>query len=261
MSKTQKELAFLRELTIESEWTERFTDYFDKKFKIGKEETVLYVNAGAGNHALALREKLGDETEIYAVSDDEDLRNIAQAKADAVKADVRFGTYLPEEKSHIVIADASFVKPFELNEFLAEVIEAADKQVAFFLPTAGSFGEIFSYLWETLLETDLLEKGENVERLIAEIQTIEDVVEEAERLGLKKIEHSTQVEIFEYKNGAEFVDATLLADFLLPAWLDFLTDKERKKVSKKLAELIDKEDGELAFRFSVKNTLFSGEKA
>jgi hypothetical protein len=32
-------------------------------------------------------------------------------------------------------------------------------------------------------------------------------------------------------------------------------------VSKKLAELIDTEDGSLSFRFSVKNTLFSGEKA
>jgi hypothetical protein len=260
MSKTQKELAFLRELTIESEWTERFTDYFDKKFKFDKEETVLYVNAGAGNHALALREKLDDETEIYAVSDNEDLQSIAQAKADAVKADVHFGTYLPEEKSSVVIADASFVKPYELNEFLAQVIEAADRQVAFFLPTAGSFGEIFSFLWETLLETDLLEKSENVERLIAEIPTIEDVVEEAEKLGLKKIENSTQIEIFEYKDGAEFVNSPLLADFLLPAWLDFLTDREKKKASKKLAELIDQEDGELTFRFSVKNTLFSGEK-
>jgi hypothetical protein len=143
---------------------------------------------------------------------------------------------------------------------LAQVIEATDRQVAFFLPTAGSFGEIFSFLWETLLETDLLEKSENVERLIAEIPTIEDVVEEAEKLGLKKIENSTQIEIFEYKDGAEFVNSPLLADFLLPAWLDFLTDREKKKASKKLAELIDQEDGELTFRFSVKNTLFSGEK-
>lgn len=261
MSKTQKELAFLRELTIESEWTQRFTDYFDGKFKFGEEKTVLYVNAGAGNHALALREKLADETEIYAVSETEDLRSIAQAKADAVKADVRFGTYLPEEKSSVVIADASFVRPNELNDFLSEIIDAADSQVAFFLPTAGSFGEIFSFLWETLLETDLLEKGANVERLIAEIPTIEDVIETAQKHGLKKMENSTEIEIFEYKDGAEFVNSTLLADFLLPAWLDFLTDKEKKKASVKLAELIDEEDGELSFRFSVKNTLFSGEKA
>lgn len=261
MRKTQKELAFLRDMTVESEWTERFTDYLDSKFKFDKEETVLYVNAGSGNHALALREKFGDETEIYAVSDNEDLRSIAQAKADAVKADIRFGTYLPEEKSNIVIADASFVKPYELNEFLAEVIDAADKQAVFFLPTAGSFGEIFSFLWETLLETDLIEKGENVERLISEIPTIEEVVEEAEKLGLSKVENSTQIEVFEYKNGTEFVNAPLLADFLLPVWLDFLTEEDQERVGAKLAELVDAEDGSLSFRFSVKNTLFSGEKA
>lgn len=260
MSKTQKELAFLREMTVENAWTERFTDYLDSKFKFDKEETVLYVNAGAGNHALALREKLGDATEIYAVSDNEDLQSIAQAKADAVKADIRFGTYLPDEKSNVVIADASFVRPYELNEFLADIIEAADKQVVFFLPTKGSFGEIFSFLWETLLETDLIEKGENVERLISEIPTIEDVMEEAKRLGLSKLENSTQIEVFEFKNGAEFVGAPLVADFLLRDWLDFLTDEEQEKVSVKLAELIDREDGEVSFRFSVKNTLFSGEK-
>jgi hypothetical protein len=260
MSKTQKELAFLREMSVESEWTERFTDYLDGKFKFDKEESLLYVNAGAGNHALALREKLGDETEIYAVSDNEDLRAIAQAKADAVKADIQFGTYLPDEKSNVVIADATFVKPYEINEFLADVIDAADKQAVFFLPTKGSFGEIFSFLWETLFETNLVEKGENVERLISEIPTIEDVVEEAERLGLGAVEHSTQTEVFEFKNGTEFINAPLLADFLLPVWLDFLTDSEQEKVGVKLAELIDKEDGELTFRFSVKNTLFSGAK-
>ena len=260
MSKTQKELAFLRDMTIESQWTERFTDYFDSKFKFDKEETVLYVNAGAGNHALALREKLGDETEIYAVSDNEDLRAIAQAKSDAVKSDVRFGTYLPEEKSKIVIADASLVKPNELNEFLSEIIDAADEQVAFFLPTAGSFGEIFSFLWETLLETDLLEKGANVEKLISEIPTVEDVAEIGQKHGLKKVENSTSNEVFEFKDGAEFINSPLINDLLFPFWLEFLTDKEMEKVSRKLAALIDKEDGALSFRFSVKNTLFSGEK-
>ncbi len=260
MSKTQKELAFLREMTVESEWTERFTEYLDKNFKFDKKQSILYVNAGAGNHALALREKLDDETEIYAVSDNEDLRSIAQAKGEAVKADIHFDTYLPEEKFDVVIADASFVKPYEINELLADIVEAAESQVAFFLPTKGSFGEIFSFLWETLLETDLLEKSENVERLIAEIPTIEDVAEEAGKLGLRKIEHSTGIEIFEFKNGAEFVSAPLVADFLLPVWLDFLTDEEQEKVSTKLAELVDAEDGNLSFRFSVKNTLFSGEK-
>jgi hypothetical protein len=75
------------------------------------------------------------------------------------------------------------------------------------------------------------------------------------------MENSTSIEIFEFKDGAEFVNSPLMSDLLFPFWLEFLTDKEKKKVSKKLAELIDTEDGSLSFRFSVKNTLFSGEKA
>lgn len=260
MNKTEKELAFLRELAIESDWTQRFTDFFDKRFKFEKEESILYVNAGAGNHAIALVEKLNDNANIYAVSENTELRKIAQAKADAIKADVRFGINFPDEKSEIVIADGSFVRPTEINEFLAEIIDSAEKQVVFFLPTKGSFGEIFSFLWETLLEADLLEHSPNVERLILEIPTAEDVENLLKDFGLTKVESATENEIFEFKDGAEFVVSPLIADFLLPVWLDFLSDAEKEKAGKKLAELIDAEDGTLSFRFCVKNTLFRGEK-
>ena len=261
MMKTEKELAFLRELIIETDWTQRFTEFFDKKFKFGKEETILYVNAGTGNHAIALDEKLDDKTEIYAVSENPELRKIAQAKADAIKADVRFGINFPEEKSTIVIADASFVRPTELKDFVAQIIEASSNQIAFFTPTVSSFGEIFSFLWETLLEVDLIEHGANVERLIAEIPTVESVENMLKDFGLTKVESATEIELFEFKDSTEFIESPLIADFLLPAWLNFLTDAEKEKAAKKLAELIDAEDGTLSFRFSVKNTLFSGQKS
>lgn len=260
MSKTEKELAFLRELIIETDWTQRFTDFFDKKFKFGKEETILYVNAGTGNHAIALDEKLDDKTEIYATSENAELRNIAQAKADAIKADVRFGTNFPDEKSTVVIADASFVRPNDLDNFLLRLIDSSKNQIVFFTPTKGSFGEIFSFLWETLLETDLLEHSPNVERLILEIPTAEQVENLLKNFGLTKVESSTETELFEFAGGTEFIESPLVADFLLPVWLDFLSYDEKEKAAKKLAELIDAEDGTLSFRFSVKNTLFSGEK-
>ena len=258
MNKTEKELAFLRELAIENDWTQRFTDFFDKRFKFDKEETVLYVNAGAGNHAIALSEKISDKTNIYAVCENTELRNIAQAKADAVKADVRFGINFPDEKSDVVIADGGFIKPNKIDNFLTQIIEASGSQVVFFLPTKSSFGEIFSFLWETLLETDLTEHGEQVERLISEIPTIEELVDLTRNLGLRKVEHSMQDEVFEYKDGAEFVNSPLVADFLFPIWLDFLDDEEKEKVGKKLAELIDAEVGTISFYFSVKNTLIIG---
>jgi len=147
-----------------------------------------------------------------------------------------------------------------LDNFLTEIIEASNNQVVFFLPTKGSFGEIFSFLWEALLETDLAEKCPNVERLIEEIPTVENVEKLSANLGLKNIQAETENEIFEFKDGAEFIASPIVADFLLPAWLDFLSDAEKEKVGAKLAELVDAEDGTLSFRFSVKNTLFSGIK-
>jgi hypothetical protein len=115
-------------------------------------------------------------------------------------------------------------------------------------------------LWEALLELNLAEKGAEVENLISAIPTVEEVKEKAENLGLTKIEAVTTNEIFEFKDGAEFINSPLVADFLFSAWFGFLTEKEKKQVRKKLIQLIDAEDGSLDFRFSVKATLVVGEK-
>ncbi len=260
MDKSSKELAFLRELLIEKEWTERFTDYFDQQYKLEKgAEKVLYMNAGAGGHALALTEKFDENAEIYAICENEDLRNIAQAKADAIRAEVRFGINFSGDRYDLVIGDGSFVKAYETEDFVSEIVEASKKKIAFFLPTKGSYGETFSFLWEALIETDLADKGENVERLIAELPVVDEVEKMLENLGVKRIKHSTETEKFDFKDGAEFINSPVAANYLLPEWLDFLEEDEQEKIKMKLAELIDADDGELTFRFSVKNTLFSGE--
>ena len=46
MAKTQKELAFLRDLYIQDEWTRRFTDLVDKHMDLRDSENMLYINAG-----------------------------------------------------------------------------------------------------------------------------------------------------------------------------------------------------------------------
>jgi len=58
MAKTQKELAFLREICLAEDWTKRFTDLIDKHFEFSDDENLLYINAGTGNHVFALREKI-----------------------------------------------------------------------------------------------------------------------------------------------------------------------------------------------------------
>lgn len=79
--------------------------------------------------------------------------------------------------------------------------------------------------------------------------------------GLVNVNTETASEIFEYDNGADFIASPLVADFLLPAWLDMLDDKEKERVNEELAQLIDAEDDTMSFRFSVKATLLTGEKA
>ncbi len=260
MSKTQKELAFLRDLYIANDWTTRFTDIFDQNFKFADERNILYVNAGTGNHALALSENLDRDSQLNAFNKDEELNVIAKAKADALKSDVHFSSFFPDDTFDTVLADASFVEPKNLRSFLAEIIDLSDGQVAFFLPTAGSYGEIFSFLWETLLDLDLLEKGTEIERLISGLPTVTNLKETVKNLGLTKLETVTKNEIFEFENGIEFINSPLVENFLLPVWLEFLDADEQKQVRQKLAQEIDADTETLSFCFSVKATLVVGEK-
>ena len=67
-------------------------------------------------------------------------------------------------------------------------------------------------------------------------------------------------ELFEYENGTEFIESPLVADFLMPVWLETLGENEKERVVKQLAQLIDAEEAPLPFMFSVKATLLTGEK-
>lgn len=260
MNKSQKELAFLRNLYVETDWTQRFTDLFDENFKFTDEENFLYFNIGGANHALVLREKLDPNAKFSVMAENRELSSISKAKAESVKANIKFLDDLPTGKFDAVLADASFVKPADLENFLAKIIKLSNGNVMFFLPTASSFGDVFSFLWETFLNAELLEYGTEVERLITEIPTVSKVEEMSENLGLTNINSETKNEFFEFESGEDFVNSPLVADFLLPVWLDFFDEKQLEKLKKKIIETIDNDRGDLSFRFAVKMTLVSGEK-
>ncbi len=264
MVKTQKERAFLRDLYINEEWTRRFTDLVEKNVGFKDAKNLLYINAGTGDHAFALHEKIGKKTAIFAVSDDEHLLTIARDKAAAIKSDVDFSMIrFDDEVFDIVLADASFVKPADVEKLVVEAVRVTrtDGKVTIFLPSAGSFGEIFSLLWEMLFSEDLGRKGAEIEAMVAEIPTVSRLEEISAAAGLAKIEAHNATEIFEFENGAEFIGSPLVEDFLLPEWLKTLSEKKKEQAFKKLAHLIDVEDGNLTFRFSVKATLVTGEKS
>jgi hypothetical protein len=112
-----------------------------------------------------------------------------------------------------------------------------------------------------LFNEDLGEHGAAAEKMIAQIPTVSRVDEIAGEAGLLNVKTESVREVFEYENGADFVASPLVADFLLPVWLEMLDEQEKERVTEALAQLIDSEDGTLTFRFSVKVALLTGEKA
>lgn len=260
MSKTEKELAFLRDLVIDEGWTQRFTDILDENFKVAGKKDILYINAGTGSHALVLKQKMRKKVPLHGVVEGPELLQIAEAKAAVSDSDITFSTGLPNDTFDVVLADASFTPPGELKELVAKAAAASDNQVLFFLPTAGSFGEVYSLLWESFFNAGLLDHGAAVERLITELPTVSEAEEAAAAAGLGNVSAVTKIENFDFKDSREFMDAPLVDDFLLQAWLGFLNPKESKQVRGELVKLIDRECEDLTFRFSIKATLISGEK-
>ena len=263
MAKTQKELAFLRDLYIQDEWTKRFTDLVDKHMDLSDSENMLYINAGTGGHALAINKRFGEKTDIFATCENEDILTIARDKAAAIRSDVDFSTIRFEDDAFdAVLADASFVRPANLESFIENTIRVARTggDIAIFLPTAGSYGEVFSLMWEAFFNLDLTEHAAAVEQLIAELPTVSHIEELGRRAGVVNINTQMATELFEYENGTEFIESPLVADFLMPIWLETLDENEIERVVKELAQLIDADLGDITFRFTVKATLLTGEK-
>ena len=264
MAKTERELAFLRDFEITENWTRRFTELLDKHVTFKEAKRILYINAGTGDHCIAIREKVDESTEMFATCENEELLSIARDKGAAIKANVDFSHEdFDDDSFDAVIADASFTRPQALEELISEAVRVTRPggEVAVVLPSGGSFGEVFSLIWEVLFNEDLGEHGHAAEAMISEIPSVSKAEEMAQRAGLKDVKTESTSEVFEYENGAEFVRAPLVADFLLPVWLETLSEEEKERVSGKLAQLIDDEDGSLSFRFSVKATLVTGKKA
>jgi hypothetical protein len=263
MVKTERELAYLRDLLYE-EWTRRFTDLVDKHLDLTDAENALYLNAGTGTHAISLGEKFGENTDIFAACENIELLNIARDKAAALRSLVDMSTIRFDDNAfQAVVSDASFIRPDDLETAVEDAVRVArtGADVAVFLPGKGSFGEIFSLLWEVLFTEELGEQGHAVETLVTQLPSVEMLESIAGRAGLVNIRTEIANEIFEFDNGKDLVTSPLISEFLMPTWLEMLDDDEKARVTAGLARLIDDEDGTLTFRFSVKVNLLTGEKA
>src|SRR5688572_22548348 len=88
--RTSKELAFLHELFVATDWGERFAELIDEHVKLPKEGQAVYVAAGTGGHAIALQERAGNDVRFLCVDENEDSLELARAKAAALKLSSEF---------------------------------------------------------------------------------------------------------------------------------------------------------------------------
>ncbi len=270
--KTDKELAFLYDLYVATDWGVRFAELFDKHLKaLPARGRALYVAVGTGGHALALRERAGRELTMIGVDESEERLELARAKAAAVNDE---GTEFRHEqlealtfeddRFNLVVGDASLVAPERLPEVFAEMVRVAAPRgtVALAVVTASSFGEFFSVYWEALANAGFIEEAGTVATLIKELPTISDVETLAAREALEGVESWTNKEEFDYTSGGEFLSAPLFRDFLLGRWLESLPDEDaRAAVLREIERIIDEDRHESEFSLSVKATLVVGTKS
>lgn len=267
--KSDKELAFLQDLYIETDWGERFAELIDEHVALPKEGTALYINAGSGGHTVALQQRGGDKLKIIAVDENEECVEIARAKAIALNEKTRFqcepsdNLSFGDEQFDLVFSNNSFTSPVDFKRNLSEAVRVAraGATVATWLPTASSFGEFFSIYWEALLSAQLADHGVDVENLITELPTVSDAEAIAQESGLQDINSWMAIEEFDFDSAEEFLNSPLINDFLLESWMRQVPALARQRVIQELRRIIDEERHEREFALSVKATLLVGTKS
>ena len=83
----------------------------------------------------------------------------------------------------------------------------------------------------------------------------------AEQAGLEEISSVTKPEEFKYESAENFLGSPLVADFLMPIWLETLAPDSRGQVTKEIGRLVNEESEGLEFALTVKATVVMGKKA
>jgi len=268
--RTNKELAFLHELFVATDWGERFAELIDEHIKLPKSGPALYVASGTGGHAIALQERAGAKLSFLGLDESEENLELARVKAKAtVKNSMEFRQdkldrlTLKDNQFSLVIGDGSLVHSERVPRMFEEMIRVAapGATVALALPTFSSFGEFFSIYWEALHNLGLLDHERDVETLITVLPAVSRLEELAEQAGLENVASTTKVEEFDFDSAEKFLNEPLVADFLMPIWLETLPADSHQNVIDEIGRLVNEESHGLEFALTIKATLVMGEKA
>ena len=265
-SKSDKELAFLKDLYVSTDWGERFAALMDENLKVPEVGRILYVEAGTGGHAMALHESAEDGVGMLCVDESDECLELARVKSIAMNIEPEFRNAKPDalelrdNQFELVVGDGSLVAPKRVPKMLSEMVRVAvpGGTVMLALVTASSFGEFFSIYWEALQHAGLSDHAPDVEDLVADLPTVAAIETMGSQAGLKNVKSWTKPEEFTYESGEDFLNSPLITDFLLRAWLQTLSDDEQQRVIPEIARLIDEERQDADFMLSVKATLVAG---
>jgi ubiquinone/menaquinone biosynthesis C-methylase UbiE len=266
-SKSDKELAFLHDLFVATDWGERFAQLVDEYILLPDKGRALYLASGTGGHAIALQERV-EQLKFLCIEEHEEYVELARMKAMAVKdaAEFRQGPLdqlaLEDNQFDFVLSDASLLPPQKIPAILGEMVRVArpGATVALILPTASSFGEFFSIYWEVLLNCGLVGHESAVESLITELPTVSDMEGLAERKGLEDVTSWSRIEEFDFDTGEQFLNSPLISDFLLERWLESIPQDSRQCVRQAIPGAVNEDRHQAEFSLSVKATLVSGRK-
>jgi len=267
--KSEKELAFLQDLYIATDWGERFAELVDEHVELPEEGRALYVQAGTGSHALALQERAGEKLELTCADQNEECLEVARAKALAVHESAKFqcekakSLSFGDDQFDLVLGNSSFTLSRDLKDFLAEMVRVTKPggTVAWWLPTFSSFGEFFSIYWEALQSAGVTDHGVDVEHLITGLPLVSDIEQWVEAAGVEDVVSWTAIEEFDFESGEQFFNSPLITDFLLPNWLESIAEPTQKKVMDELTRIIDEERHSGEFALTLKATLVVGKKS
>jgi ubiquinone/menaquinone biosynthesis C-methylase UbiE len=267
--KTNKELAFLHELFVATDWGECFTELIDEHVTLPKKGQALYVASGTGGHAIALQERANAALKFLCVDENEESLELARAKAAALQQRSEFREarvdQLPfaDNNFNLVVGDGSLIHSERIPAMLSEMVRVAapNAVVALVLSTFSSFGEFFSIYWEALHNCGLIDHEQDVEKLISVLPAVTSLEDLAEQAGLTEVSSTTTVEEFDFESAEKFLGAPLIAEFLMPIWLQTLPQKVYAQVVKEISRLIGKDSRGLEFALTVKATLVMGKKA
>ncbi len=269
LTKTAKELAFLHELFVATDWGERFAELIDKNVPLPKKGRALYVAAGTGSHAIALQERANKNLKFLCVDESAENLDLARAKATALQEGTEFRQAkvdkltLDDNAFHFVVGEGSLVHSERIPDMLAEMVRVAapGATVALTLPTFSSFGEFFSIYWEALHNCGLIDHESDVENLISVLPAVTSVEELSRQAGLEEVSSTTTIEEFDYQSAEKFLAAPLIADFLMPIWLQTLPEDSYDQVLTEIGRLISEESHEMEFALTVNASVVMGTKA